>query len=216
MPSLLEDPTTKIPPPVAAQEGARNLQPRKTQTRDNRPITLYPVTRGAASLPAGLVSFLHEEFAKEVQSGTTYPMETPMAVDLFAEYWFGTLAVIAVLDDGDGDAEGSDGLREGRDWERVCLGSFYIKPNYPGSFFPPPPPRGVYNIQTADMCNADLINRPLLACLQRWVLNHSRCERKGSRDRYGRDVFGLCAEAGTLVPQLPLSCMHASKPGTDA
>ena len=51
-----------------------------------------------------------------------------MALEQFADYWFGTFAVVAVLD----DSAGGDGLREGREWEQVCLGTFYIKPNYPG------------------------------------------------------------------------------------
>lgn len=54
-------------------------------------------------------------------------MESPLEYDLYRTYWFGTFAVVAVVDDGEGD-----GLREGRDWERVCLGTFYVKPNYPG------------------------------------------------------------------------------------
>lgn len=133
MPSLLEDPTTKIPAPSAAVQGAMKLTPRKTQTPGSNhtnapstPITLHPITQGAASLPAGLVRFLHEEFSKEIQRGTTYPMETALSLEGFAEYWFGTFGVVALVDDG------GDGLKEGRDWERVCLGAFYIKPNYPG------------------------------------------------------------------------------------
>ena len=31
-----------------------------------------------------------------------------------------------------GEMEGIEELQEGTDWEKVCLGSFYIKPNYPG------------------------------------------------------------------------------------
>ena len=54
-----------------------------------------------------------------------------MSAEKFAEYWFGTFAVVAVLGDGDDDG----GLREGRDWEKECLGTFSVKPNYPGLFF---------------------------------------------------------------------------------
>ena len=57
-------------------------------------------------------------------------MET-MSLETFREYWFGTFAVVAVLDDEYG---GSSGLEEGRNWEDVCLGTFYIKPNYPGMY----------------------------------------------------------------------------------
>lgn len=136
MPALLEDPTTRIPPPAAATQGSSTLRPRKTRTSEKNhtsapsaPLTLYPVTQGPASLPPSLVRFLHTEFSREIERGTTYPMEAPMGLEAFAEYWFGTFGVVAVLDDTDTDG---DGLREGRDWEKVCLGSFYIKPNYPG------------------------------------------------------------------------------------
>lgn len=56
-----------------------------------------------------------------------------MNVEKFAEYWFGTFAVVAVLGDGQ-DGGDAGGLREGRDWEKECLGTFYVKPNYPGLF----------------------------------------------------------------------------------
>jgi hypothetical protein len=55
-------------------------------------------------------------------------MEEPMSLEQFAEYWFGTFAVLAILD----PVDGGEGLREGRDWESACQGTFYIKPNYPG------------------------------------------------------------------------------------
>lgn len=53
-----------------------------------------------------------------------------MELEKFAGYWFGTFAVVALL--------GEEGkIREGRDWKRECLGTFYIKPNYPGMSFAP-------------------------------------------------------------------------------
>ncbi|KAJ5550183.1 hypothetical protein N7535_001878 [Penicillium sp. DV-2018c] len=128
MPSILEDPSTRNPPPKAHLFAAPTLSPRKDTLPkfSNAPITLYPITGGAKTVPAELIKFLHDEFSAEIARGATYPMEQPMALDQFAEYWFGTFAVLAILDD-----EG-EGLRDGRDWERVCLGTFYVKPNYPG------------------------------------------------------------------------------------
>jgi hypothetical protein len=95
-------------------------------------VTLYPITGGSSSIPQDLVKFLHAEFSAEIERGSTYPMQSAMGLEAFAEYWFGTFAVVAVLDE-DG-AAGEDGLKEGREWEKVCLGTFYIKPNYPGKF----------------------------------------------------------------------------------
>ncbi|PYH37394.1 GNAT family N-acetyltransferase [Aspergillus neoniger CBS 115656] len=125
MPSLLEDPTTHIPPPTPNP----SLSPISRTLRDNTRITLYPITTGPDSLPSSLLHYLHREFSEEILKGCTYPMESPLEYDLYRTYWFGTFAVVAVVDDGEGDG---NGLREGRDWERVCLGTFYVKPNYPG------------------------------------------------------------------------------------
>jgi hypothetical protein len=92
-------------------------------------MTLYPITGGPSSVPKDLIKFLHAEFSAEIERGSTYPMEQPMELEAFAQYWFGTFCVLAVLDE-----EGVEGLEEGREWEKVCLGTFYIKPNYPGEF----------------------------------------------------------------------------------
>jgi hypothetical protein len=118
-----------IPAPQIHQQQAPTLQPRHDVLKDgsgsSTPITLYPVTKGAASLPPGLVKFLHAEFSAEIERGCTYPMEETMSLEKFAEYWFGTFAVL-VLKGGDAN------LSEGRKWEEECLGTFYVKPNYPG------------------------------------------------------------------------------------
>ncbi|KAJ5773277.1 hypothetical protein N7457_008173 [Penicillium paradoxum] len=128
MPAMLEDPSTRNPPPKAHIVAAPTVSARKTTLpkSSSAPMTLYPITGGPQTVPKDLIKFLHEEFSAEIVRGATYPMEQPMALDQFADYWFGTFAVLAILDD-----EG-EGLREGRDWENVCLGTFYIKPNYPG------------------------------------------------------------------------------------
>lgn len=186
MPSLLEDPTTKIPAPNAAAQGAKQLAPRKTQTSSSNhantpstPIVLHPISQGAASVPAGLVRFLHDEFSREIQRGTTYPMDTPLSLEGFAEYWFGTFGVVALVDDG-------DVLVDDRDWERVCLGAFYIKPNYPGLFL-------VFYVLCSffgwallmGACVVPYRGRSLLACLQCWVFYHCCCERHGRGCYYG-------------------------------
>ncbi|GAB1203128.1 hypothetical protein APSETT445_001754 [Aspergillus pseudonomiae] len=113
MPSILEDPTTTLPAPQPAQQASQTLTPRPAHLKDGSPVTLYPVANGPQSIPADLVALLHREFSAEIEAGCTYPMEEPMTLERFAEYWFGTFAVVAVLG---GEEEG--GLREGRDWER--------------------------------------------------------------------------------------------------
>lgn len=134
MPALLEDPSTRIPPPQAHSNAASTLSPRQRTLpkAENAGVTLYPISKGPGSLPQDLSAFLHAEFSAEIERGATYPMEQAMSLDQFRDYWFGTFAVVAVLDE-EGAAPG-EGLREGRKWEDVCLGTFYIKPNYPGEF----------------------------------------------------------------------------------
>ncbi|KAE8556247.1 hypothetical protein EYB25_000947 [Talaromyces marneffei] len=89
---------------------------------------------GPSSIPEGIVAYLHEEFTAEILKGCTYPMEEPMALDRFRDYWFGTFAVVVLK----GTREETDpllllnGEGEEVDWKEVCLGTFYIKPNYPG------------------------------------------------------------------------------------
>ena len=131
MPAILEDPSTRNPPPKAHTDAAPTLTARKTTLPkfSSAPMTLYPITGGPQTVPKDLIKFLHEEFSAEILRGGTYPMMEPMALDQFADYWFGTFAVVAILDD-----EGQ-GLREGRDWKSVCMGTFYTKPNYPGMWF---------------------------------------------------------------------------------
>ncbi|KAI4124448.1 MAG: hypothetical protein LQ347_005730, partial [Umbilicaria vellea] len=55
-------------------------------------------------------------------------MIAPMALERFGPYWFQNFGAVMLL----GEMEGIEELQEGTDWEKVCLGSFYIKPNYPG------------------------------------------------------------------------------------
>ncbi|KAL2870764.1 GNAT family N-acetyltransferase [Aspergillus lucknowensis] len=134
MPAILEDPFTNppAPPSLPSQKSPSDLStPIKTTLKSGSPVTLYPITTGPSSLPHSLLRFLHAEFSAEIERGCTYPMEEPMEFARFGEYWFGLFGVVAVLDSPDGEEEGR-GLSEDRDWERECLGTFYVKPNYPG------------------------------------------------------------------------------------
>ncbi|KAG0158267.1 hypothetical protein PDIDSM_5780 [Penicillium digitatum] len=101
MPSILEDPSTRNPPPRAHTDAAPTLTARKITLPkfSSAPMTLYPITGGPQTVPKDLIRFLHEEFTTEILRGGTYPMEQPMALDQFADYWFGTFAALAILDD---------------------------------------------------------------------------------------------------------------------
>lgn len=56
-----------------------------------------------------------------------------MSLDRFREYWFGTFAVVVLK----GSRQEAESLLKSNEeaevnWKEVCLGTFYIKPNYPG------------------------------------------------------------------------------------
>lgn len=60
-------------------------------------------------------------------------MISPMPLSTFGAYWFQNFAAVMIL----GEVESIDHVvdleNRGVDWGQVCLGSFYVKPNYPGS-----------------------------------------------------------------------------------
>lgn len=120
-----------LPAPTHHTQSAPLLQPIEAFPKSGVPVTLYPITKGPSSLPRGLIAYLHEEFSAEILKGCTYPMEEPMSLDRFRDYWFGTFAVVVLK----GTGEETEPLLQGEgevDWKGVCLGTFYVKPNYPG------------------------------------------------------------------------------------
>lgn len=55
-----------------------------------------------------------------------------MQTEEFARYWFGWFGMVAVLG-AHSEWNGLEGAgADAREWERSCLGTFYVKPNYPG------------------------------------------------------------------------------------
>src|SRR5690606_6219816 len=80
-------------------------------------------------VPDSLLAYLSEQFNKEIEGGDTYPMEDTMTPDEFAAFWFAHFGAIMLLGS-ISDIARADADRN--DWVRGCLGSFYIKPNYPG------------------------------------------------------------------------------------
>lgn len=104
------------------------LSPIHKTLKSSTPITLYPIA-SQQDLPRSLLQFLHREFNAEIERGCTYPIEEKMSLDEFAGYWFGKFGVVAITNSGSNE----DGLKEDRNWEKDCLGTFYIKPNYPGT-----------------------------------------------------------------------------------
>ena len=123
MPAILEDPAALHVIPPASQA---ILQHRTVILKDHVTVaTIIPIFPTQA-LPLDLVSYLHEEFNNEIERGDSYPMDIPMTLDGYQNYWFGTFAAVMLLGN-------NPIIQDGRDWQKECLGTFYIKPNYPGN-----------------------------------------------------------------------------------
>jgi RimJ/RimL family protein N-acetyltransferase len=79
------------------------------------------------SIPPSLLAYLSGQLNSEIEKGDTYPMMEPWPTEKFGPYWFQNFGAVMLL----GSISAED-VQEGKDWSKECLGSFYIKPNYPG------------------------------------------------------------------------------------
>lgn len=93
--------------------------------------TLVPI--GSVDLvPHRLRIFLCDLLNNEIEQGDTYPMVNKMTVESFGPYWFSNFAAVMFLGNILAASELATMEESGVEWKSVCLGSFYIKPNYPG------------------------------------------------------------------------------------
>jgi GNAT superfamily N-acetyltransferase len=139
MPAMLDDPASA---PIFRASGSapfpsphdtnpslpEDVFPRQVTLRDRVTIATIVPFPSPHQVPASLLAYLSDQLNKEIEMGDTYPMIDTMPVDKFASYWFQNFGAIMLL----GNIESPDEVTEGKDWARECLGSFYIKPNYPG------------------------------------------------------------------------------------
>lgn len=127
--------------------------------------TIYPI-QNTDGLPAGLLAFLCDEFNMEIERGDTFSFFDTLHIELFQNYWFGSFAGIMVL----GDSPTLEGPKQ---WEKECLGTFYIKPNYPG--------RASHICTAGFLVNAGIrgkgIGRTLTDCFLQWAprLGYTYC-----------------------------------------
>ncbi|CEJ91967.1 Putative Histone acetyltransferase spt10 [[Torrubiella] hemipterigena] len=138
MPATVDDPAS---PTVYRVSGAPpfpdpafpslppDIVPRQVTLRDRQTIaTIVPVP-SRHQVPPSLLTYLCAQINKEIEGGDTYPFIETFTPDGFADYWFQNFGAVMLL----GNIESADALVEsGQDWARECLGSFFIKPNYPG------------------------------------------------------------------------------------
>jgi len=141
MPALLDDPTSPViyrasgaqPFPTAQDpQIPSSIFPRAIALRDRVTVATLVPFFSPTQVPARLLSYLCETLNKEIEGGDTYPMINPLPVEAFGPYWFGNFAAVMIR----GDIGGIESVQEmesnGTDWSKLCLGSFYVKPNYPG------------------------------------------------------------------------------------
>jgi hypothetical protein len=137
---MIDDPTSPViyrqsgepPYPNSFSTLPADIFPKQITLRDRVTVaTLIPFS-SPSQVPFSLLSYLCDQINKEIEKGDTYPMIDPLPLETFGPYWFANFGAVVLL----GDVSGVDQVQEmankGADWEKECLGSFYVKPNYPG------------------------------------------------------------------------------------
>jgi GNAT superfamily N-acetyltransferase len=114
------DPNNPILPP--------DIVPRQVTLRDRQTVATIVPFASRHQIPVSLVVYLCAQINKEIEGGDTYPLMDPFTADGFADFWFQNFGAVMLL----GSIESADHLLDGKDWAKECLGSFYIRPNYPG------------------------------------------------------------------------------------
>ncbi|EAW08059.1 putative histone acetyltransferase Spt10 [Aspergillus clavatus NRRL 1] len=108
------------------------ISPRQVTLRDRVTVaTLVPIS-SADDVPPSLLRYLSDQLNKEIAKGDTYAMIDPIPLEQFATYWFFNFGAIMLLGDIKSVYEMKAMERAGADWTKICLGSFNIRPNYPG------------------------------------------------------------------------------------
>lgn len=105
-----------------------DMGPLQVTLRDRVTIATIVPFSSRHQVPASLLGYLGDQLNTEIEKGDTYPMIDTMTHDKFASYWFQNFGAVMLL----GNIEHASDVVEGRNWATECLGSFYIKPNYPG------------------------------------------------------------------------------------
>ena len=139
--SQLDDPTapniyrTSGAPPYPSPSDPQippSITARQVTLRDRVTIASLIPFSNPDDVPPSLLSYLCSQLNREIEKGDTYPMILPMPLTTFGPYWFQNFAAIMVLGEVHSIAEVVRLENQGADWGVLCLGSFYVKPNYPG------------------------------------------------------------------------------------
>ncbi|KAK9451601.1 uncharacterized protein V1518DRAFT_409010 [Limtongia smithiae] len=131
--------------PVLASQPASYLEPAKVVLPDGRKATIYAFFRTndekdiEVSLPGGknkilpaedvdrLIAVLWKLLNREIEGGRTYPQWDTLSFIDFRNYWFILFTAVIILDESSGELDLTF-----KNAEELALGTFYVKPNYPG------------------------------------------------------------------------------------
>ncbi|KAI1916361.1 Protein spt10 [Ophidiomyces ophidiicola] len=117
---------------VRKQELPPTVSPKQVTLRDRVTIATLVPFPAAAALPHSLLVYLCDQLNKEIEKGDTYPMDSPMSLEEFGALWFSKFGAVMLLGEVKDVADVQSMGLSGADWKKTCLGSFSIKPNYPG------------------------------------------------------------------------------------
>ena len=141
MPAMLEDPTapaiyrTSGRPPYPTPSNPQipeTIAPRQVTLRDRITIASLIPFSNPHDVPTRLLSYLCTQLNLEIEKGDTYPMMSAMPISTFGTYWFQNFGAIMLLGEVGSLQDVVSMEARGEKWEESCLGSFYVKPNYPG------------------------------------------------------------------------------------
>ena len=136
MPVNLEDPASPVTYRASGAEPHPGLDaplppqvvPRRVTVKGSVTVATVVPFAGASGVPPSLLAYLSDQLNREIERGDSFPMDQPISLADFGPYWFGNFGAVMLL----GHVEGAGGVDDGRDWAKECLGTFYVKPNYPG------------------------------------------------------------------------------------
>lgn len=145
MPAIIDDPASG-PIPSPSSTLSDTTKPRLITLRNGQTATILPF-RSQAAVPPQLLAHLSKIFNAEIEAGDTYPMLTGMPLESFSSYWLQNFAAIMVLGDFSSTfySEFTSAM-ESANVDQICLGTFYVKPNYPG--------------RSSHICNAGFLVSP--------------------------------------------------------
>ncbi|KAL4948726.1 hypothetical protein BDW69DRAFT_88539 [Aspergillus filifer] len=112
-------------------ESSTEITPRQLTLRDRITVATLVPFHSYAQIPKSLLVYLCTQLNREIEKGDTYAMVEPIPARHFAPYWFSNFGAVMLIGDikDVNDVQNMDG---NVDWAKVCLGSFNVRPNYPG------------------------------------------------------------------------------------